>query len=53
MKIRGTRRHNLCLTNFFSSSDIIYRDTAHYLTVFVVIKNQNITFFLLQKWDLN
>jgi len=34
---------------FFSSSDTVYRETAHYLTVFVVIKNQNITFFWLKK----
>jgi len=55
VKIRGTRRQNLCLTIFFSSSDTIYRDTTHYLTVCVVIKNQNITFFFVTKvgFELN
>jgi hypothetical protein len=43
-----SKRHKKTKSMFnklFSSSDTVYRDT---LTVYVVIKNQNITFFLLQ-----
>jgi hypothetical protein len=33
---------------FFCSQDTVYKDIVHYLTLYIIITNQYINFFLLQ-----